>query len=199
VCFIGDSITDCGRLATENGLGTGYVQRISEMVPARYPQRRIQIINKGISGNTVRDLRNRWQKDVLQPRFDWLYICIGINDVWRQLDSAGVGAVYLPEYANTLEELVQKATGTGTRVVLMETPLIEEDANSEGNRLLEPYNKTIHDIAAHLDLDPVVPINQVFRRNLAARPDLRLTADGVHPTLYGHTVMAITVLESAGW
>ena len=54
---------------------------------AVYPERMIRVINMGVSGNTTRDLKARWQRDVLDLKPDWLSIMIGANDVWRQYDS----------------------------------------------------------------------------------------------------------------
>ena len=92
--FIGDSITDCGRDPSGDptpwdlnaGLGRGYVDLVAAHFGAIYPERRIRVINRGVSGNTVRDLVGRWDADVLQLEPDWLSVMIGINDVWRQFD-----------------------------------------------------------------------------------------------------------------
>jgi lysophospholipase L1-like esterase len=70
-----------------SGLGTGYVSLVDSLLRAAYPQGRIRMVNMGTSGNTVRDLAERWQTDVLDLEPDWLSIMIGINDVWRQFDS----------------------------------------------------------------------------------------------------------------
>ncbi len=60
--FIGDSITDCGRARPEGegsfgALGTGYVAYVVGLLQAVYPELGIRVVNKGISGNTVRDLK----------------------------------------------------------------------------------------------------------------------------------------------
>ena len=41
-----------------------------------------------MSGNKVVDLRNRWQKDAIEMKPDWLSILIGLNDVRRAGNSA---------------------------------------------------------------------------------------------------------------
>ena len=78
--FIGDSITDCGRRdPTLSPLGDGYVRLIHDLLQAGYPELRLNVINKGISGNTVLDLKSRWRSDVLEISPDWLFIFIGVN------------------------------------------------------------------------------------------------------------------------
>ena len=84
ILFIGDSITDCGRLdankAPKTLLGVGYVNYFSHMQTLREPQKNIRYINRGISGNTAEDLNSRWQDDVIIEKPDWLSVKIGIND-----------------------------------------------------------------------------------------------------------------------
>lgn len=74
--MIGDSITDCGRtrpigdIWPKNALGDGYVSFVAALLSARYPAHRIRVLNMGINGNTVMDLKARWQTDVLNPKPD---------------------------------------------------------------------------------------------------------------------------------
>ena len=74
--FIGDSITDCGRDPTGNptpwnlntGLGRGYVEQVASHFGAVHPARALRVINRGISGHTVRDLEARWTNDVIAAK-----------------------------------------------------------------------------------------------------------------------------------
>src|ERR1019366_2799740 len=89
--FIGDSITDCTRARPVgeglfNALGTGYVALVDALLGAAIPERQIRVVNMGTGGHTIRDLKSRWETDVLALKPDWLSIMIGINDVWRQFD-----------------------------------------------------------------------------------------------------------------
>src|SRR5471030_3060597 len=112
--MIGDSITDAGRARpTGEGLfdaiGKGYAGNVDALLGAVYPAHGIRVVNMGTSGNTVRDLKARWQTDVLEQKPDWLSIMIGTNDVWRQFDIPRQKEthVYPEEYERTLDELVQ--------------------------------------------------------------------------------------------
>jgi len=129
VLFIGDSVTDADRNSRAyKPFGFGYVNFVANTLLAKYPAYNLNIINTGISGNTIRDLKNRWQKDVVAklrseaskrsadphvvfPKHsegkvmgadhnpDILSILIGVNDVWRQF----AGEEELP-YAVPLDE-----------------------------------------------------------------------------------------------
>jgi hypothetical protein len=60
VLFQGDSVTDCGRLQDPIGLGSGYPMMIAAAYGSKYPEDRIEFVNRGISGNRVKDLQGRW-------------------------------------------------------------------------------------------------------------------------------------------
>ena len=65
------------------------------------------------SGNTSRDLLARFDRDVAALKPDWVSICIGINDVWRQFDSPAIPdeQVMPEEYAANLENMIGKVKG----------------------------------------------------------------------------------------
>ncbi len=88
ILLTGDSITDCGRRAHQYGpLGRGYAFFLSSWVAAKFPERAISFINRGLSGDRVSDLAGRWSRDALSLR-PWLVsILVGVNDTWRRFDS----------------------------------------------------------------------------------------------------------------
>src|SRR5690606_37917688 len=113
--FIGDSITDCERArpigeGLFGAVGKSYVSLVEGFLGAIHPAHAIRVVNMGTSGNTVRDLKARWQTDVLDLKPDWLSIMIGVNDVWRQFDLPRQTEIHVsPEvYEKTLNELVRK-------------------------------------------------------------------------------------------
>ena len=79
--FQGDSITDCGRRAASAPFGGGYPSIFIERMTAAFPERKVRYINKGISGDRVTGLRDRWEDDVIRHQPDWVSILIGINDL----------------------------------------------------------------------------------------------------------------------
>ena len=82
IVFIGDSITDAGRReAAYRPLGYGYVHFAANYLQAKYPEYNLISINTGISGNTIRDLNIRWERDCMAYKPNILSVLIGINDV----------------------------------------------------------------------------------------------------------------------
>ncbi|GGO54351.1 SGNH/GDSL hydrolase family protein [Streptomyces lasiicapitis] len=87
VMFTGDSITDCQRLESEDGLGFGYPLRVAGEWGLRHPDRPVTWLNTGVGGRKVMDLEARWQTDVLDVRPDVVSILVGVNDMgWHTLD-----------------------------------------------------------------------------------------------------------------
>ena len=70
IVFIGDSITDCGRCGRAAPYGDGYVSLVRNLVLARYPHLGLTVVNRGVAGDTTRELAARWQRDVLAERPD---------------------------------------------------------------------------------------------------------------------------------
>ncbi len=85
--FIGDSVTDSGRRDLPFApLGNGYVCKIQQLLQAGYPELKLSVLNKGVNGDTVTSLKDRWAEDVIAVNPDCSYL-IGVNDVWRFLSS----------------------------------------------------------------------------------------------------------------
>ncbi|MEO7912410.1 MAG: SGNH/GDSL hydrolase family protein [Roseiflexaceae bacterium] len=199
IVFIGDSITDCGRRDVAAPYGDGYVSLVRSLLLARYPERQLQIVNKGIGGNTTRDLAARWQQDVIAERPDWLAVMIGINDVWRSFDSNGVGAVGLEEYTATLRKLLdQTRTTTSARLILAEPYMIEPDQNRPMRRQMDTYGAAVRQIAA--DYDAVLVRSQAaFDTALASTTPNGWADDSIHPNPPGHAIIGLAFLKAIGF
>ncbi|APZ49469.1 hypothetical protein BW721_07140 [Jeotgalibaca sp. PTS2502] len=66
ILFIGDSITDVGRNREDGyNLGSGYTLMVAGALSARYPELQLQFLNRGIGGNKIGDLKERWETDCL--------------------------------------------------------------------------------------------------------------------------------------
>lgn len=203
--FIGDSITDCERKRPEGeglfgALGKGYVSLVDALLQAVYPELGIRVVNKGLGGNTVRDLNGRWQEDVLNQQPDWLAIMIGINDVWRQFDTPFIKEwhVYADEYETTLRKLVSETKPTVKGLVLM-TPFYLESNEQDGMRaMMDQYGSIVRKIAEENDvifIDTQAAFNVVLEELYSAT----LAWDRVHPTAAGHMVLARAFLDNIGF
>ena len=194
--MIGDSITDCGRTQPiGEGLfgahGNGYVALVNGLLGTEYPERHIRVVNMGTSGHTVRDLKARWQRDVLDLKPDWLSIMIGINDVWRQYDLPLQTEIHvgLEEYQTTLEELITTTKPTLKGLVLMTPYFIEPNPRDAMRATMDRYGQALHTLAqkhAAIFVDTQAAYDKVLQHCHPAA----LAWDRVHPNMTGHMILA---------
>ena len=116
ILFVGDSITDCGRRGADRPLGSGYVKLFADMLIIRHAKKAITVINKGIGGDVVTGLRNRWDDDVIRSKPDWLSIKIGINDLHRTLRQ-GPEAIPPKLYREAYEDILERTKKKGAAQV----------------------------------------------------------------------------------
>jgi lysophospholipase L1-like esterase len=198
VVFIGDSITDCGRRDTAAPYGSGYMSLVRALVTARFPERELEWVNRGVGGDTVRDLAARWEDDAVAERPDWLSVMIGINDIWRGYGDRPDEAVPLDEYERTLRGLLRRAVdATGCRLILADPYLIEPDRAEPQRADTDRYAAVVAQLAKEFDAVHV-PTQAAFDRVLAVSPPTRWADDRVHPGLAGHAVIADAFLTALG-
>lgn len=200
--MIGDSITDCNRAKPiGEGLfeayGIGYVNLVNGMLTGFYPEKRIRVVNMGTSGNTVRDLKARWQTDVLDLKPDWLSIMIGINDVWRQFDSRLINEWQVPleEYEKTLDELVRTTKPLLQGLVMMTPYYIEHNKADAMRKTMDQYGAVVKQLAARYDAI-FVDTQSAFDEALKILHPNGLAWDRVHPGVAGHMIIARAFLKA---
>ncbi|SFE84831.1 Lysophospholipase L1 [Paenibacillus algorifonticola] len=201
--FIGDSITDCDRNKQDGeglfgALGRGYVAQVDALLQAVYPELGIRVVNMGTSGNTVRDLKARWQEDVTDKKPDVLSIMIGTNDVWRQYDTPFITDwhVYIEEYEQTLRELVAQAKPVARSGIVLMTPFfLESNEQDAMRRTMDEYGAVVRRIADETGC-LFVDTQAAFNKVLAHLYSATLAWDRVHPTAAGHMVLARAFLQA---
>ncbi len=200
--LIGDSITEAGREhdarpgKSPGYLGHGYAAMTAALLEATYPAHRLLVINRGVGGDTVRDLQSRWQRDVLDLKPHWLTIMIGINDVWRQFDGPLPELGVPPgEFEDTLTGLVQATLPSLQGLVLM-TPFYLERASSDPMRVrMDEYGAIVRRIAER-NSALFVDTQAAFDHFLEQQHTYRLAADRVHPNEVGHMILARALLQA---
>jgi lysophospholipase L1-like esterase len=200
--MIGDSITDCGHVSpgtkvVRDSLGYGYVKLIDKFFSATCPRQYIRIINKGVNGNTVRNLAVRWQSDVLDLNPDWLSILIGINDVWAKFDAGQPDEWFVPieEYASTLEQLIRTTRSQLKGMVLMTPYCIEPNRADPMRAMMDQYADVVRRLAG-LYQAILVDTQAAFEGALTEVPSTVLSLDRVHLKPIGHMILAQAFLRA---
>ena len=204
--MIGDSITDVGRARpigegrADDALGRGYVMMVDALLGAVYPERMIRVINMGVSGNTTRDLKARWQTDVLDLKPDWVSIMIGANDVWRQYDSPKQTErhVLIDEFERNLGELVA-ATKPVKGLVLMTPYYIEPNRQDAMRAAMDRYGAVVKKVAAATAGSVFVDTQAAFDRVLTTYYPAMINWDRVHPNPTGSALLARAFLNAVGF
>ena len=197
--FVGDSITDSGRRQCPESVGSGYVRDVRDWLRASLPAQAPQIINKGISGSTMSDLRRRWEEDVIADNPQLVSILIGINDVLHGPGGPNAGTSiesYCENYADILGRL--KNAFPQVAIVLCEPTAIWPPASAAGNEILKPFVETVQHAGVEFGVRGVVPLHRAFEKAVSERPDIDWLPDGVHPSSSGHMLIARSWLACLG-
>ena len=197
VLFQGDSITDAGRdrnkeLPNDPGsFGRGYAFLAASYLLNALPEKNLTIYNRGISGNKVYQLADRWQKDCLDLKPDILSILIGVNDYWHMRDGRYDGTVEV--YENDFRKLLQRTKESlpNIKLVICE-PFCVTGTSTVDESWVEPlkgYQKAAKKIAGEFNA-LWVPYQSVFDEAVKHAPPIYWTGDGVHPAMPGAQLMA---------
>ncbi len=192
ILFQGDSITDGSRgrsLDPNHILGHGYAFLIAAKYGALYPELNLTFLNRGISGNTVRDLTARWTEDTLYLKPDILSILIGVNDAGRAASGQddGTAEQYERDYNQLLTDT--KATLPGIRFILCEPFLTQAEPGSKRQIETVLRQQAAARIAA-LHGAAFVRLQHIFDDAAKRAPADYWLWDGVHPTYSGHQLIA---------
>ncbi|MDB1680075.1 MULTISPECIES: SGNH/GDSL hydrolase family protein [Enterococcus] len=200
ILFIGDSITDCGREYNDSkDLGNGYPLLVAKRLSTQFPTIEFDVLNKGINGNKIADLRARFDTDCLDLEPDIVSILIGINDTWHNVNDPTTFAteqsmaMFEEDYRYMIEKLLEKGI---KQVVLMEPFVLPEPLDRQTWRKdLDPKIQIIRRLAEEYHL-VFVPLDGKLNALGITQGFSKYTGeDGVHPTLAGHEIIAQSWLE----
>ncbi len=202
VLFVGDSITDCERRSNHAPLGNGYVRMIHELVIAHHPAHKLRIMNEGISGNTIRDLAQRWTDDVIRHKPDWLSVKIGINDIHQWLRKTE-RSVSPREFAEFYDHILTRAhKETRAKFVLIEPFYISTERDPRSFRAevlanLPKYGRVVRTMAKKHN-GRLVAAHAAFQRALQHHAPGVFCPEPVHPFASGHLVIATEWMKAMG-
>jgi lysophospholipase L1-like esterase len=165
VVFFGDSLT-------EGTHGASYLAILRRMLAETPGAQEIDLINAGIGGDTVENLRRRVATDVAPHDPNWVVAFIGTNDcttwlisrgVWRRLvfwrtrryfsrEKGVSGAITPMRFEAGLRALVaEMRQQTDARIALCAPPPHGVDPRSPGWRLMARYADVVRRVAAEMD------------------------------------------------
>ena len=203
ILFQGDSITDAGRKRDHTGaneagaLGGGYPLFAAARLLHKHAANDLKIYSRGISGNKVYQLRERWDADCIDMKPDVLSILIGVNDFWHTLthDYKGTVQTYEDDFVSLLEYTKQKLPDVK---LIVGEPFNVVGIGAADESWVLPFSK--YRAAAKRVADAFgatfIPYQRVFDEAVKAAPGEYWTHDGVHPSLAGTQLIAEAWLQT---
>jgi len=197
ILFQGDSITDAGRKRdvqdpnNQGALGGGYAFLAAADLLNTFPAKNLKIYNKGISGNKVYQLAERWQTDCLDLKPAVLSILIGVNDYWHKHNGNYDGTVEI--YEKDFRALLKRTKDAlpETKLIICEPFAVLGCKAVDGTWFPEfdQYRAAARKLAREFDTI-FIPYHDIFAKASKIAPPTYWTADGVHPSVAGAKLMA---------
>ena len=203
ILFQGDSITDAGRIKEKQApnstacFGSGYALLAAAYLLNTRADQNYTIYNRGISGNKVYQLADRWQMDCFDLKPQIVSILIGVNDFWHKLNGKYDGTVekYETDYRQllslTTKMLPEVKLVIGEPFAVLGCTAVDEKWFPE----FDGYRASAKKLADEFDAI-FIPYHAIFTEAQNYAPGRYWTADGVHPSMAGSSLMAEAWLKA---
>ena len=153
----------------------------------------LTIKNRGIGGDSTRDLKSRWKIDCLDLKPDIVSLMIGINDLWYKYGESieSLERYVAPdEYgANCRHMLTQIRDECSSQLILMEPYMFCYNPGNPMLRNLGAYIQIVHQLADEYDAI-LVPVHTNYMNLVKKRPAEQWADDMVHPFEWAHAWIA---------
>ncbi|MBM1105467.1 SGNH/GDSL hydrolase family protein [Aurantibacter crassamenti] len=204
VVFQGDSITDGGRNKKSKGpndfenIGMGYVFLSAASLAGEFASTNLKYYNRGVSGDKVFQLLERWSEDTIALKPDVVSILIGVNDFWHKLTNGHKGSeiTYESDYRRLVK--VTKNKLPNVEVIIGEPFCILDEIKNEKLEWkvnFPKYQKAAYKIAKEFDAI-WIPYQSIFDKAIKQAPASYWTWDGIHPSLAGNYLISKAWLQA---
>ncbi len=202
ILFQGDSITEACRdksvLGPNDGfgLGGGYAFLAASILLSHLPERWLRIYNRGVSGDKVTTMAERWEEDTIALKPDFITILVGVNDYWHIAKHGYEGSPEL--YGRVYKDLVAR-----TQAILPKARLIiGEPFALRGCGYVDEgwfpefsiYQRIAREIAVSAGA-LFLPFQGLFEAASREQEAAYWCPDGVHPSAAGAYLMASAWLD----
>lgn len=203
IVFQGDSITDAGRDKKDSlynhppALGNGYVFLASAKILNIFASNNLKVYNRGISGNKVPQLHERWKEDCLDLKPNILSILVGINDYWHKRNGnyEGNAITYKDQYRSLIEATL--STNENIKIIIAEPFAVNNVQHVTDDWLpeLTKYQQAAKELSQEFNT-LFIPLQKIFDHALKVADGGYWTTDGIHTTLAGAELMAEAWLKT---
>ncbi len=204
VLFQGDSITDAGRKKDQEsqdtpnmqpGFGGGYAWMTAAALLTSPGGDTLKCYNRGISGNKVYQLAERWDKDCLDLKPNVVSILIGVNDIWHRINGKYDGTV--ETYEKDFRALLKRTKDALPDVTLVICEPFVLKCGAVNDKWFPDFDG-FRESSAKLSKEfgtLFVPFQSMFDEAVKYAPPEHWAGDGVHPSPHGAALMSSTWLR----
>ena len=216
ILYIGDSITDAGwglaggsalntnqrdLTALDHIMGHGYAMLCTGWYQTVYPEANYEVINRGISGNTLANLASRWETDVIANSPDVLSILIGTNDIDQWLKGNKTTPFDYDAWETQYRTLINRVKADNPLVqIALGTPFVGSRSSDYETRsaMVAELASRVRTIATSMGCT-LIPYDELFAELTSNQPNTAYWIwDGIHPSPAGHYKMQQLWLQEAG-
>ncbi|MDE5794213.1 MAG: alpha-L-fucosidase [Muribaculaceae bacterium] len=217
--FIGDSITDGGwgrsagkalpssnrnKTDQNHNLGHSYVMLSAAKMMAEDPTLKCNWLNRGISGNTIKELKKRWKEDVIEEDPDVLTVMVGINDVYKYYRDGGTEEFDVNNWTADFRDILTLAKDANPTVkIILMSPFVAEGRAVDSNiypqvkKSIDQCADSVKKLAKDFGAE-YIDTNNLFNSLTSGNSNSkRWLWDGIHPTPAGHQLIANLWTEKA--
>ncbi|MCG6186252.1 SGNH/GDSL hydrolase family protein [Maribellus maritimus] len=194
VLFQGDSITDGNRTRNNDWnhvMGHGYAYLVASRLWFDYISEDLMFYNRGVSGDKIKNLDDRWKEDTLDLHPDVLSILIGVNDVSQIIKNENSIENWKKTYINVLEKT--KDALPDTQIALCEPFVLpynwDEEKTELFHEVISKMQKIVKQLAEKYNA-VFIELQQPFKDACKKVPASYWVWDGIHPMPAGHELIA---------
>ncbi len=180
IAALGDSLT-YGWMTEQ-----GFLDYLKTMLEKKFPDSALQILNRGIPGDTAADGLRRVENDVIRSQPDLVLIQFALNDAYTD---------FSPEkFQKNLESIILKIKEkSGSEIALLTSAAL---LNPQENMLAMKFYGKIFESGEKFNL-PVASVHEYWEYKISEgiKHSQLVQGDGIHPTEKGYEFMAEAVFE----
>ncbi|MEG0457698.1 MAG: SGNH/GDSL hydrolase family protein, partial [Oscillospiraceae bacterium] len=166
------------------------------------PESLFHVINTGTGGDTSSNLLARWECDVINIAPDYLVVCIGINDIWRQFDTPSIKSshVSIEMYEQNLKKYItQTREKINVKEIIFMTPyFMEPNKEDLMRKKTDEYGNVMKKVAKEMGVT-LIDLQKEFDDYLKFRHSSYIMWDRVHPGHIGNLIIAKAFLKQMGF
>lgn len=197
ILFLGDSITDVKFNRLQNHkIGGKNIYALQVAKELKKKHKSLKFYYRGIASNRSYHVYDRLTKDCINLKPDVIVMLIGVNDAWENYAKEQYPPLLRPFKPHMTEIFRRiKMELKDTKLVVMLPFLIDTIAEKAPfHNVLEEFRAELLEYASGNACD-IIELQAMFYEEEKTTKPYDLAHDGVHPTNYGHSLIANEVLK----